>query len=514
MQYCIYLRKSRTDVESELNGEGETLARHEKILLDLARKSNLNVTKIYKEVVSGETISSRPVMQELLSMVEQGLWEGVLVVEVERLARGDTMDQGLVSQTFKYSDTKIITPMKVYDPNDEYDEEYFEFGLFMSRREYKTINRRLQRGRLESVKEGKYVGNTPPFGYVRKKLENEKGFTLETNKEQADVVKLIYDLYTKEGIGVSLIARKLEKLKIPTVKGGYWSTSTLRDMLSNPVYIGKIRWNNRPQVKKVKDGNIVKERPRSNDVVIVDGLHEAIIDEDTFNRAQDILSKNPSVPVPTRHVLKNPLAGVVVCGKCGRNMNRRPYKKQLPTLMCPEPQCSNVSSRLDFVEEKLLQGLEKWLHTYKFKGSSNTDNNSDLELDVIKKSIQAIDEELKTLKVQSDKLHDLLEQGIYSTETFLERSKLISEKTSELQEDKNSLEKTLDNAKMKEECNNSIVPKIEAILRLYNELETAKEKNDLLKSALARVDYNKEVGGRWHADPDNFELTIHPKIIL
>ena len=110
MQYCIYLRKSRTDVESELNGEGETLARHEKILLDLARKSNLNVTKIYKEVVSGETISSRPVMQELLSMVEQGLWEGVLVVEVVRLARGDTMDQGLVSQTFKYSDTKIITP--------------------------------------------------------------------------------------------------------------------------------------------------------------------------------------------------------------------------------------------------------------------------------------------------------------------------------------------------------------------------------------------------------------------
>lgn len=65
-----------------------------------------------------------------------------------------------MSQTFKYSGTKIITPMKVYDPENEFDEEYFEFGLFMSRREYKTINRRLQRGRISSAKEGKFVGKT------------------------------------------------------------------------------------------------------------------------------------------------------------------------------------------------------------------------------------------------------------------------------------------------------------------------------------------------------------------
>ena len=151
-QYCLYLRKSRSDIEAENHGEEETLARHEKILLELAKKREYNVTQIYREVVSGETIAARPVMQQLLSEVEHGIWSGVLVVEVERLARGDTIDQGIVAQTFKYSDTQIITPMKTYNPNNEYDEEYFEFGLFMSRREYKTINRRLQRGRLSSVK--------------------------------------------------------------------------------------------------------------------------------------------------------------------------------------------------------------------------------------------------------------------------------------------------------------------------------------------------------------------------
>ena len=63
--------------------------------LSLAKKNNLIISNIYREVVSGETIAARPVMQQLLREVEQNLWDGVLVMEVERLARGDTIDQEL-----------------------------------------------------------------------------------------------------------------------------------------------------------------------------------------------------------------------------------------------------------------------------------------------------------------------------------------------------------------------------------------------------------------------------------
>ena len=211
---CIYIRKSRADREAEAHGEGETLARHERILLDLAKKKEYIVGAIYREVVSGETIADRPVMQQLLHEVESGMWDGVLVVEVERLARGDTIDQGVVSRAFQYSDTKIITPTKIYDPNNEFDEEYFEFGLFMSRREYKTIKRRLNAGRISSVKEGKYCGNKPPYGYERVKLEKEKGFTLRPIPDQAEIVKMIYTWYAGDGceqIGVAKIVRKLIK---------------------------------------------------------------------------------------------------------------------------------------------------------------------------------------------------------------------------------------------------------------------------------------------------------------
>ena len=119
--YCAYLRKSRADRDAEMKGEEETLARHKRILTELSQKIGKPISKFYSEVVSGETITARPVMQELLSDVESGTWAGVYVVEVERLARGNTKDQGIVADAFKYSNTVIITPTKTYDPGNEFD---------------------------------------------------------------------------------------------------------------------------------------------------------------------------------------------------------------------------------------------------------------------------------------------------------------------------------------------------------------------------------------------------------
>ena len=77
MSYCIYLRKSRAD--KELCSEEEVLKRHETTLLELAKNRSYNITKIFREVVSGETLAARPQMQQLLSEVENGLWKVFLL---------------------------------------------------------------------------------------------------------------------------------------------------------------------------------------------------------------------------------------------------------------------------------------------------------------------------------------------------------------------------------------------------------------------------------------------------
>lgn len=516
--YLMYLRKSRKDIEAELSGEGETLKRHEKILMDLSQKMNIHISEenIFREIVSGETIASRPEMQKVLSLVETGTKKGVFVMEVERLARGDTIDQGIVAQTFKYSNTKIITPMKIYDPSNEFDEEYFEFGLFMSRREYKTTNRRLQRGRKQSISEGKYIHSVAPYGYKRVKLKHEKGYTLEILPEESKIVKLIYKWYTQaDRIGVSIIANNLNKMKIPTRKGGDWTTSTIRGILSNPVYIGMIKDGFRPQIKKVIDGEIVVERPRAKekDITLVKGLHPAIIDEDTFNLAQEYLAENPALPMPARHKIMNPLAGIVVCKVCHRKMKRRPYKGSYPdTLMCDGPTCTNVSSHLYLVEKRLIESLENWLkqHKLKYKKQKNKVNN--LEVELLNKSINELDTELGTLNSQLNNMYDLLEQGVYSTEVFMKRSKLVSRKIDSLKEDKNNLIKKMNSRQEKELREETLVPKIENIIKIYYTLDDPADKNKLLKEVLEKAVYYKDKKIRWSNKPDEFELEIYLKL--
>lgn len=74
--------------------------------------------------------------------------------------------QGIILETIKAADVKIITPRKVYDLNNDIDEEYTEFQAFFARRELKTINRRLQRGLEKTIKDGGYIANAP-YGYEK-----------------------------------------------------------------------------------------------------------------------------------------------------------------------------------------------------------------------------------------------------------------------------------------------------------------------------------------------------------
>jgi len=518
-QYAIYLRKSRADLEAEAHGEGETLARHQTALFALARKLNLSIGAVYREIVSGETISARPVMQQLLSEVRQGLWTGVLVMEVERLARGNTMDQGLVAQSFAFSNTKIITPVKTYDPSNEYDQEYFEFGLFMSRREYMAINRRIQRGRLASVQEGKYVGNTPPYGYERVKLEKQKGYTLRPVPAEADVVSMIYELYVhgepgKAPIGVSRIARRLNDLRIPPPRINIWTANTVRGLLANPVYIGKIRWGGRAVVKHANaDGSVTVSRPRAKPdaCTLADGLHPAIVSPEIWEQAQVRLSVHKDNPTPWGKPVQNPLSGLIVCGLCGRKMTRRPSPRSQDIIMCKEPQCSCVGSCLNVIEDSLLKSMEYWIDQHRVELESGGEaSSSRAQIDAKISAIERINTERKKLKKQSESLHDFLEQGVYSVETFLQRSRNISERISALDEDESRLRAEFAELEQSIDCQARLIPMMARAIDLYRASSDPAEKNSILKEVIDHVVYFRKIGGRW-APRYNFTLTIYPR---
>ena len=522
-EYGLYLRKSRADIEAEARGEGETLARHERNLLELAYKMGINIKpeNIFREIVSGESIEHRPVIQEVLQLVEDRKFKGIFVMEIERLARGDTVDQGIIAQTFKYSGTKIITPTKIYDPNNEFDEEYFEFGLFMSRREYKTINRRQQSGRMDSAREGKFIGNIPPYGYLRRKLEKEKGYTLEPHPEQAPVIKMIFDMYVNQGMGTSMIANKLNELGIPTAKNSVWVVATINGIIRNPVYYGLIAVKKRPQIKARSKGVVTKTRPRveSNKWVTGEGLHEPLVSKETWDKAQEILQGRSHTPAPAG-VIASSLAGLVRCEMCGRLMVRRPYtRNQPPSLICATPTCTNVSSAFDLVEDRILEGLRKWLEAYKAAWESTVGDSEAFKKDeslINAKEIivQQLQKKIDELRKQSGNLDDLLEQKVYSLEKYMERSQVLATRIAETEEALKAAMKELQLEKNRRQAKVDIIPKVEHVLDTYPKTDDPSLKNELLKSVLEGCTYKKTVKGHW-TRPDSmkaFDLKLYPKL--
>ncbi|MBR6504144.1 MAG: recombinase family protein [Clostridia bacterium] len=512
-EYAIYLRKSRTDSEAEARGEGETLARHEKILLNLSERMGIKIGKIYREIVSGDTIEERPEMQKVLSDVKKGMWKGILVVEVERLARGDTEDQGTVAKAFKISNTKIITPLKVYDPNDEFDEEYFEFGLFMSRREYKAINRRLQRGRISSIDEGKYVGSVAPYGYERAKISGEKGYTLKKNSE-ANLVKIIYDLYAYEDISLHEVVRRINTMGIKPRKNDEWTVASVKEILANPVYIGKIKWNSRRVVKVYKNEKLVKTRPRSDDYILKDGLHEPIIDEKTWKIVEAKRSLNKP-PIPRTNTVQNPLCGLVYCAKCGRKMKRRPYtdKSKEPTLYCENTKCDNISSKLYYVEEKVIEGLKKWLEQYSFDFKEHMEKLNHNKIEAIEETILSLEAEARKENDKLLSIFNFLEDGTYTKEMFKARSEAVSQNVARINNSIEEYKIRLEQEKTVDKEKEILVPKIANLLDVYDLLQTPEEKNDLLKSVLTQVTYLKtEKAIKKNSDPTNFIINLYPKI--
>ncbi len=522
-QYLMYLRKSRKDRDLELQtGSFDTLQRHRDALLALAKQRGYSIAHIYEEVVSGDSIADRPEMQKLLTAVETGTFEGVLVMEVPRLARGNTKDQGVVAETFQYSGTKIITPEKIYDPADEADEEYFEFGLFMSRREYKAINRRLQRGRMSSLSEGKYIAGTPPYGYRKVKLSHQKGYTLEPAPETADIVCEIFQLYTlgdpqpdgrRKPLGSYAIANLLNARGIPSPGGVQWSATAVRDVLKNPTYAGYIRWAYRPDTKRMVDGKVVISHPVNKDTELRKGVHPPLITEETWSAAKTMMKGRGHAPVPSSKAISNPLAGLLYCSVCGRSMVQLPQGSHgAPMVMCPTARCPTVGSRRDVVEEALLAALAEWLESYKVCARSGaSEQENDEEIQEAEKSIDKARKQLNTLNKQKSSLYDLLEQGLYNKDVFLERSRILAARISEVERQIETLRKHLSSLRQAELTRKSVAPSIQNVLDVYATLGTPAEQNTLLKTVLDHVVYFKSQGGAWKES--NMKLYLYPKVM-
>ena len=479
----------------------ETLARHRNKLAEFTKARKLNVTTILEEVVSGESLSSRPEMLKALELINTGQYAGIVCMDIDRLSRGDSMDSGYIMQVLKLNNCKIITPDKTYDLENDSDEQFTDMKFMFSRYELKTINKRLIRGRATSASEGKYIGSTPPYGYEIYKLLGVKGNSLRIVPEQAKVVQFIYDLYTEHGLGYGKICRELDKIGI---EASYplqrFDRHAIERILKNPVYIGKIRYRFKPTQRVMVDGKIKKKRVRNREgYELHDGLHEPIISEAQWNKVQE--ARKTNLPVTINYELCNPFSRIVKCGKCGKTIIRRttsstPKKYR---LSCPNRNCDLRSIFLTPFEEAVVTEMTDWLKKYKIQ----IDNNSLQTDNTLSDLLSVTEKQLADAVAQQEKICGFLETGVYTVQMFQQRNTKLQEDIDKLTTTKNNL---LEEIKKLESKNpTEIIPKVQHLLDDYD-IMTPQQKNDLWKEVVDHIDLIAEPKAK------DFHIRIYPKL--
>lgn len=496
-----YLRKSQSD--DPLLTVEEVLSKHEAILDEWAEKNLGGIVpeeNKFREVVSGETISGRPEIQKVLRLIESPKYKAVKVVEPQRLTRGDLEDIGRLMKLLKHTNTLVITPQRIYDLRDEYDWDAFERELKRGNDYLEYTKKILSRGRLLSVSQGNYVGNTAPYGYDKTFVTEGKRKCpiLVPNKEEAEVVRMMFDMYVNQDMGCWNICKKFDEMGIKPPKGEHWSASAMTKMLQNIHYIGKVKWNHRKTLTIVEEGEFKKTRPvaKVGEYLIYDGKHEAIIPEDLFNAAQAKKGRNTRQKPHTK--IRNPLAGLLFC-QCGRAMSLRTYMKDgversAPRLLCDgQSICKTTSCNYDEIIGKVKDILRQCIHDFEVRIKNNDGDSAKLHANLIKR-LKAKKEELDKKEIAqweaqadpdpSKRMPDHVFQAL--------NAKLLKEK----EEVQQALCKAYESMPEPVDYEEKLMRFQAALDALDDPEATAAQKNKLLKACIERIDYKRKKAER------------------
>ena len=514
-----YLRKSQSD--DPLLTVEEVLAKHETILDQWAEKnlgSKIPEENKYREVVSGETIKDRPEINKVLKRIENPKIKAVLIVEPQRLTRGDLEDIGRMMKLLKHTNTMVITPERIYDLRDEYDWEAIERELKRGN-EYLEYYKKIQaRGRLLSVSQGNYLGSIPPYGFDKIKIMDDKREcpTLKENKQQADVVRTIFDLFVNKDMGRRRIANYLDDLKITPPKGAHWSPGGIREILTNVHNIGKVRWNWRKWVTVVEDGEFVKTRPvtKIGEYLVYEGRHDGIVDEELFYAAQEKLGRFHKAKSDVE--VRNPFVSIMFCKSCGKAVIYKHPKNKDGTeqagarLMCSDQgHCDTGSCMYTEVLNIVCDTLKQCIEDFEIRLNTDVGNSEKLHAQLVKqleKKMQDLQaRELSQWEAQSDPdPAKRMPQEIFQQLN----AKLLKEK----EEVRQALCKAQEAVPEPVDYAEKVKSFRDALNALQNPDADAQAQNSLLKECIDRIEYHRErpqrIKGKWNNPPIELDVKL------
>lgn len=471
-----YVRVS-TGKQDELSPDSQA-----KLLKDYAKSHGYVVSKIFFELgISGRKADKRPEFQKMIGLAKSSDHpaDAILVWKFSRFARNQEESivyKSLLKKKHNVDVISISEPLvdgpfgSLIERIIEWMDEYYSVRL----------SGEVTRGMREKAERGGYQAR-PPLGY---KIVSHKEPPVIV-PEEAEIVKLIFEKYVHDGMGLFEIARLLNSHNFKTSHGKEFERRSIEYILQNPTYCGMVRWN--------RTINESKEIRPESEWIIAEGEQPAIISKELFDKAQERYKREyrPRGARPAS-TYKHWLSGIVKCPACGRTMTACKIENNKQTycyFRCygySKGKCAAKNSISSLkLEPAVLESIKSVLDTGKItyrKIEAKTEDTADLKT--------ILEDQIKKIDVKLQRIKEAYMNGIDTMEEYKENKRIV-------QGEKDSLEKQLseleeEKISTKNEDNDMLMRVKNVYDILSSDSVDATTKNEVLRSVVEKIVYDRE----------------------
>lgn len=419
------------------------------------------VYKIYTDSVYSGSNMERPGLQDMIRDCEKGKLDMVLVYKLDRLSRSQKDTLFLIEDVFEKNGVGFTSMTENFDTSTPHGKFIIGILSVFAQLEREKIRERTMIGKDSRAKEGKWHGGRwIPIGY-----DYDNGL-LTPNEYEAMQVKEIADLFLK-GTPIRTIER------IATEKGyrhkhGEWEAKTIRRVLQNPVNVG-----------------MIKNRDKWHE-----GIHDPIIDQKTFDAIQNLMDERRE-QYGTARPHQTLLGGILYCKNCGGRYARQDYngvyyyicysRSKKMKKMIKDPNCKNKNYRMEELESAILKEIELLV----IDPNRIEEVRENRPVTDATEKIKAITSEIAKIDTQISKMMDLYALGTIDLD-------VISDKVSNLNKTKTTLQKELDSLKVPVSETVMTEEQIRTIAALMKDDLPLEDKRSIVQSLIYYIEIDEE----------------------
>ena len=297
----IYIRVSTDDQVREgfsINAQRDKLTKYAEL------NDWLIVDYYIDEGISGKNIKDRPEMNRLLSDVKTGKVSNILIYKLDRLTRSLLNLMELI-KIFEIYNCSLNSHTEKLDTSNAVGRMFVKILGTFAEFERENLAERISFGYEQKTKEGNYTNTNGVYGYDYIVGEGK----LKINEEEASFVNKIYDLYLSNNSMLS-ICKMLNSENVPTKRGGKWAQSTIKSILTNPLYIGKVRYG-------------VGFKNKHKSITIDSATSLPIMAKEKYESVQRLMGRRKSFKTRRYSSDDSYYFHVLKCGECGGKMQAR-----------------------------------------------------------------------------------------------------------------------------------------------------------------------------------------------